>query len=345
MALPVTQRAQLMPKATTEFVYAAHSADESLSIQRGAGNSAEINAAGALIWRYRRDQLQVLVIHRPNYDDWSWPKGKQDPGETLPEVAVREVREEVGLQITLGVPLAVTAYRVKKRSKEVFYWAAELPHGAKAKADEGEVDELRWVSPQQAREMLTNPTDCEPLDALISLYKKGLLRTRPVIVIRHTKAKPRSTWAGAEGERSLAATGKRQALAAGRLMEAWGPEKLISSPWVRCMQTLYPYAKNQGLPIKEKRALTEAANERSPKAAAKIVESLFDKYDKPVALCTHRPVLPTILGVLTPRLPLSLSRHLPTEDPYLKPGEMWVLQVTGQEKTVVSLEQIKPFDD
>lgn len=334
-----------MPKVATEFVYAAHSTDKSLSIQRGASNSADVNAAGALVWRYHRDQLQVLVIHRPNYDDWSWPKGKQDPGETLPEVAVREVREEVGLQITLGAPLAVTAYRVKKRSKEVFYWAAELPAGAKPKADEGEVDELRWVNPQQAQEMLTNPTDREPLDALINLYERGQLHTRPVIVVRHAKAKPRSTWAGAEGERTLAATGKRQALAVGRLMEAWGPEKLISSPWVRCMQTVCPYARNRGLSIKEKRALTEAANARSPKAAAKVVESLFDKYDKPIALCTHRPVLPTVLGVLSKRLPPSLSRHLPTEDPYLKPGEMWVLQVTGPEKAVVSLEQIKPFDD
>lgn len=335
-----------MPKSSSEFVYAAHTANGVLSIRRGAGNSAEVTAAGALIWRRHRDQLELLVIHRPRYDDWSWPKGKQDPGETLPETAVREVQEEVGLDVVLGAPLTVTSYPVKKRSKEVFYWAAELPAGAKAKADEGEVDELRWVSPEEARGMLTNRTDIEPLDALLALYRDGLLHTRPVMIVRHAKAKPRSTWTEAEGERTLAATGKRQALAVGRLMGAWAPEKLISSPWVRCMQTVYPYAKASGLPIKEKRALTEANNQRSPKAAARVVDSLFDKHDRSVALCTHRPVLPTVLGVLKGHLNDTLAQHLPTDDPYLKPGEMWLLQVSlHSPKTVVSLEQIKPFDD
>lgn len=335
-----------MPKKASDFVYAAHTADGTLDIVRGANNSADINAAGALIWRYHREQLKLLVIHRPRYDDWSWPKGKQDPGETLPETAVREVREEVGLNVTLGVPLTVTAYRVKKHSKEVFYWAAELPAGAKPKADEGEVDELRWVTPEQAQSMLTNRTDLEPLEALLKLHAAGNLATRPVLLVRHAKAKPRSTWSGAEGERTLAATGKRQALAAGRLMAAWSPQKLFSSPWVRCMQTVYPYAKASGLSIKEKRALTEAHHVRSPKKAAKVVQSLFEKGDKSAALCTHRPVLPTVLAVLHERMGQGLAQHLPTEDPYLKPGEMWVVQVSvAHPDTVVSLEQVKPFDD
>lgn len=329
-----------------ELLYAAHTADATLNIHRGPGNQAEINAAGALIWRQTTDGLELLIIHRPRYDDWSWPKGKQDPGETLPETAIREIQEEVGLDVVLGAPLAVTSYKVKGKSKDVFYWAAELPAGATAQADEGEVDELRWVSPQQAAEMLSNDTDKEPLKALMRLDTDGLLSTRPVLIVRHAKAKPRSTWVGAEGERALAATGKRQALATGRLMQAWAPQRLISSPWVRCMQTLASYSKESGISVKEKRALTEASHERSPQAAAKIVESLFDKRDKSVALCTHRPVLPTVLRVLRDRLGKPLAQHLPTKDPYLKPGEMWVLQVAVKHpKTVVSLEQIKPFDD
>ncbi|WP_372237667.1 NUDIX hydrolase [Rothia nasimurium] len=299
-----------------------------------------------MIWRRHHDQVQVLIIHRPRYDDWSWPKGKQDPGETLPETAVREIREEVGLTVILGAPLAVTAYEVKGKSKEVYYWAAEAPVGQKAAADEGEVDKLRWVSPKQARAMLTNSTDKEPLDALLRLEKEQNLRTRPVIVVRHAKAKPRASWAGAEGERSLAATGKRQALAVGRLLEAWAPERIISSPWVRCMQTVYPYSKAFGISIKEKRALTEAHHARSPKQTRKVVESLFEKRDKSVVLCTHRPVLPTVLEVFGGQLGKRLRPHLPTSDPYLKPGEMWVLQVSvAHPKAVISLEQIKPFDD
>ncbi|WP_237234410.1 NUDIX hydrolase [Rothia nasisuis] len=330
----------------TETFYAAHTHDGALSLARGHHNRAEVNAAGAIIWRRHHDQVQVLIIHRPRYDDWSWPKGKQDSGETLPETAVREIREEVGLTVILGAPLAVTAYEVKGKTKEVYYWAAEAPVGQKAAADEGEVDKLRWVSPKQARAMLTNSTDKEPLDALLRLEKEQNLRTRPVIVVRHAKAKPRASWAGAEGERSLAATGKRQALAVGRLLEAWAPERIISSPWVRCMQTVYPYSKAFGVSIKEKRALTEAHHARSPKQTRKVVESLFEKRDKSVVLCTHRPVLPTVLEVFGGQLGKRLRPHLPTSDPYLKPGEMWVLQVSvAHPKTVISLEQIKPFDD
>ncbi|WP_237243158.1 NUDIX hydrolase [Rothia nasisuis] len=339
-----TPRSFHMPH--TETFYAAHTHDGALSLARGHHNRAEVNAAGAIIWRRHHDQVQVLIIHRPRYDDWSWPKGKQDSGETLPETAVREIREEVGLTVILGAPLAVTAYEVKGKTKEVYYWAAEAPVGQKAAADEGEVDKLRWVSPKQARAMLTNSTDKEPLDALLRLEKEQNLRTRPVIVVRHAKAKPRASWAGAEGERSLAATGKRQALAVGRLLEAWAPERIISSPWVRCMQTVYPYSKAFGVSIKEKRALTEAHHARSPKQTRKVVESLFEKRDKSVVLCTHRPVLPTVLEVFGGQLGKRLRPHLPTSDPYLKPGEMWVLQVSvAHPKTVISLEQIKPFDD
>ena len=122
-----------------------------------------------------------------------WPKGKQDPGESLAETAIREIREEVGLQVVLGVPLAVTSYPVGGRPKDVFYWSAELPEGARALADEGEVDELRWVSTEVARALLTNEDDLAPLESLEALAEADVLRTRPVLIARHAKAKPRST--------------------------------------------------------------------------------------------------------------------------------------------------------
>lgn len=181
------------------------------------------------------------------------PRANRTRAKPYPKPLSVKSAKKWGLHVTLGVPLAVTAYEVKGKPKEVYYWAAEAPAGQKAVADEGEVDELRWVSPKQARTMLTNATDKEPLDALLALAHAQNLRTRPVIIVRHAKAKPRASWAGAEGERSLAATGKRQALAVGRLLEAWQPERIVSSPWVRCMQTVYPYSKASGISIKEKR--------------------------------------------------------------------------------------------
>ena len=302
-------------------------------------------AAGALCWREREGVLEVLIIHRPKYDDWSWPKGKRDEGESVPQTAIREVAEEVGLSITLGAPLAVTTYQVKQGRKDVHYWAAHVPASAQAHQDGGEVDELRWVTPEQARDLLTNATDTEPLDRLVALHEAQDLRTRAVIVVRHAKAKPRSSWSRAEGDRPLAATGKRQAVAVGKLLAAWKPQKVISSPWVRCMQTVAGYAKAEGLAIKEKKRLTEAEHSRKPGKVEKLMEAVFESGTSTV-VCTHRPVLPTVLAVVDRHLPKALRAQLPTEDPYLSPGEMIVLNVSRKHRgRVVSLEQVKPSDD
>ena len=117
----------MAPLDSPSIYYSARRFDAVNSIDRAPANTADIVASGALIWRMRDGALEVLIIHRPRYDDWSWPKGKQDPGESLAETAIREIREEVSLQVVLGVPLAVTSYPVGGRPKDVFYWSAELP--------------------------------------------------------------------------------------------------------------------------------------------------------------------------------------------------------------------------
>ncbi|WP_330445493.1 NUDIX hydrolase [Kocuria rhizophila] len=306
----------------------------------------DILAAGCLCWRVVDGELQVLVIHRPRYDDWSWPKGKQDSGETLPETAVRELREETGLRITLGVHLADSEYKVRGHDKLVRYWAAEVPPNARAVPEDDEVDVMSWVTPEQAREMLTNTDDRAPLDELLRLHSRESLATRPVIVIRHAKAKPRSSWQRAEGDRPLAATGKRQALAVTRLLAAWQPERVVTSPWLRCMSTVVPYAKKHGVKVKERSQLTEATHKRHPKRAAQVTEQLFDT-ERPVVLCTHRPVLPTVLKVLAKHMPSGMAAQLPNTDPYLSPGQMIVLHMPrgSQHSRAVAFEIISPFDD
>lgn len=304
----------------------------------------DVVAAGAIPWRERDGELEVLIIHRPKYDDWSWPKGKQDEGEAIPETAVREVREEVGLEIALGAPLAKTAYKVKHGLKHVHYWAAEVSPAIRAQQDGGEVDELRWVSPARARKLLTNSTDAEPLDRLVELWKDGDLRTRCLILVRHAKAKPRASWLKPEGDRPLAATGKRQAVAVGRLLECWRPAKVVSSPWLRCMQTVSGYARSAGLRVVEKNRLTEHSHARKPKKVAKFVDQAFESRDS-LVFCTHRPVLPTVLEAFSTHLPKDLRRQLPTEDPYLVPGEMIVLTISRRHRDrIISLEQVKPVD-
>jgi 8-oxo-dGTP diphosphatase len=114
----------------------------------------EVRAAGGVV---RRDG-RIAVVHRPRYDDWSLPKGKLDPGETWEEAALREVREETGLECELGEELSSTTYRDRKgRFKLVRYWLMDPVGGEFAPNDE--VDELRWLAPAEAVALLTYPRD------------------------------------------------------------------------------------------------------------------------------------------------------------------------------------------
>jgi 8-oxo-dGTP diphosphatase len=116
----------------------------------------EVKAAGGIV---RRDG-RIAVVHRPRYDDWSLPKGKLDPGETWEEAALREVREETGLECELGEELSSTRYHDRKgRSKLVRYWLMDPVGGEFAPNDE--VDELRWLTPAEASALLTYPRDKE----------------------------------------------------------------------------------------------------------------------------------------------------------------------------------------
>ena len=126
-------------------------------------DTAEVKASGGVVWRAGPDGApEVVVVHRPRYDDWSLPKGKLDPGESWEEAALREVEEEIGLRCRLGDELPPVFYRDHKgRDKAVRYWLME-PQGAGAGFEPNdEVDELRWLAPAQAARALTYPHDRE----------------------------------------------------------------------------------------------------------------------------------------------------------------------------------------
>ena len=117
---------------------------------------AEVLAAGGVI---RRDDA-IAVVHRPKYDDWTLPKGKLDPGESFEEAALREVREETGLECELGDELPSTTYRdAKGREKLVRYWEMTVVGGDFEPNDE--VDAIRWLAPEDAAGVLTYPRDKE----------------------------------------------------------------------------------------------------------------------------------------------------------------------------------------
>nr|WP_146341931.1 NUDIX hydrolase [Nesterenkonia sp. NBAIMH1] len=313
------------------------------------GTQAEVLAAGALIWRLYQGQLQVLLIHRPRYDDWSFPKGKLDEGETLPECAVRECAEEASVKIRLGVPLPVTRYEIQgqsgPRTKEVWYWAAQIIDG-RPKPDGQEADEIRWVTPEQARGMLSQPGDLEPLDELQHLCDETRLHTVPFVVLRHAKAKPRSSWSKPESERPLAATGKRQAKTVEQLLSAWRPRTLHCSPWKRCAETVAPYVKKHRHRIKYRKSLTEKRAAQDPAKTARRVRRSLELV-VPSLVCTHRPVLPLVLNALESWLDSpSLAEAIPQADPYLQPGAVLIAQqAVDRGGRIVSLEIYEPYED
>lgn len=260
-----------------------------------------ILAAGAILWRIEKGELLVSVIHRGRYDDWSWPKGKVDPGETLPQAAVREILEETGFKIKLGPLLQVVKYKVQSGAdKEVYYWAAKIGTKALSKhrfEPNEEVQKLEWVRASKVSSLLTYPHDIEPLSRLVELHKSNQLETKPFLVLRHATATARESWKGEDGKRPLTTFGTLQSKVLVATLAAYRPVKLISSPWVRCFSTLEPYAKKLGKAVTERSQLSELGNKKGPRRTKNVVNDLI-KENKSVVLCSHRPALPTILATL-----------------------------------------------
>jgi 8-oxo-dGTP diphosphatase len=125
-----------------------------------------IRAGGAIVPRRRDGFLELLLVHRPKYDDWSFPKGKCAGSESDEECALREVEEETSLSVRLGAELIATEYVSKGRPKRVRYWLAEAQHPEAARA-QNEVDEIAWLAPEEAEARLSYDRDAAVLHAAI----------------------------------------------------------------------------------------------------------------------------------------------------------------------------------
>ena len=257
-------------------------------------------AAGTLPWRRRRGALQVALVHRPRYDDWSWAKGKLDPGEIFPVAATRETAEETGLQVRLGRPLPSSTYHLGVRGgipvvKDVRYWAAEVVGGEGVL--EHEIDEVAWLEVDKARKRLTHQRDVDQLDGLVEADSAGALTTWPLALVRHAKAEPRASWSGKDWLRPLDARGERQAGELVPLLGAYGITRLVSSPSTRAARTIAPYAQSAGQRLRLKPGLSEEGYADNPAKAPHHLRRLVER-GVPAALCSHGPVLPDLITEL-----------------------------------------------
>lgn len=269
------------------------------SASRSMWTDKAVYAAGAVVWRVVDDKLRILLIHRTKYRDITLPKGKVDPGEMLAETAVREVREETGIRVSLGMPVGVSRYHLpSNKQKVVHYWAAEATADAIRESTfvpNREIAAIEWVSLKKARARLSYPVDLEILDFFAKLVDDGVLRTFPVITLRHAKALARSEWEGSDAARPLTERGLRQAESIVGPLRAFGVRRVVTSDAVRCVQTVAPLAR---------------ALERKAVKTAKISQDAWEDGDddlrsvigrrirsgKPAVLCSHGPVLPGILS-------------------------------------------------
>lgn len=276
----------------------------------------DIVAAGAVVLR----RGEVLLVHRPKYDDWSFPKGKVDRGEHPLAAAVREVEEETGLHVRLGRPLTDQHYLVNGRGKTVHYWVARVvgDDDISAYLVNHEIDEVVWVSFERAAEMLSYPRDQRTLR---EARRRGR-KTRAFVVLRHAKARSRERWRADDRFRPLLKVGQAQAERLVPLLAAYDVKRLVSSSSVRCVATAIPYADWCGLKVESEDRLSE--EDATSDSVSRLVRDLLGN-GKRTLLCTHRPVMPVVFETLG------------VEDPGLDPAEMLV--VHHRRGKVVALER------
>ena len=278
-----------------------------------------VAAAGGVVWRpATRGGVEVAVIHRPRYDDWSLAKGKLDAGEHLLTAAVREVCEETGLDVVVGRRAPRTRYTVEQGTKRVDYWLMRAVGGRFEPNDE--VDELRWLPLTEAQELVSHPHDRAVLD---EAGRTDVPREPTLLLVRHASAGSRSDFDGPDELRPLDRRGRDQARRLAAVLPVFGPVRLLSADRVRCRETLTPLAERLGLEVERAGELGEEEFQADPQAGLALVERLLEPRDEPgvAVVCSQGGAIPSVLMALGVQWDPASGRLWP---PSAK-GSVWVL--------------------
>ncbi len=273
------------------------------------------------MWRVGADSggamVEVAVIHRPRYDDWSLPKGKLAPGETHLEGAIREVHEETGYRVQPGRAIGEVRYLKKSggaaREKVVHYWAMRAIGGAFS--PNREVDELRWLSVDEARDTITRGTDREVLER----FAQRPAMTGSVLLVRHSSAGSRSKWNGDDRGRPLDEIGEEQAEELVRLLSRFEVDEIQSADVVRCVETVRPLSESIGVPVEENPLLSEEGFPGHEDAAVELIRNL-GRPGRAAVACSQGGVVDELVERLAEADEVDL-----TEPSNLKKGGVWAL--------------------
>lgn len=284
----------------------------------------EISAAGTVPWR-RDESGQVLLalVHRPKYDDWSFPKGKLEGIESATACAHRETLEETGFDVRLHNYLGEVSYQTTEGVKRVKYWSAKFLQET-GSPNPTEVDQVLWVEPSLARDRLNHESDIQILNSFLATD----LDSKIIILLRHAKAIAREEWQNEDLDRPLSALGEQQAK---RLISSLSPfaiKEIHSSSAVRCYETINPLARALSLDYFFTDSLTEYVFERSPARTLKYIDRLLEN-SHTTLVCSHNPILPKYLAEKYSRQGFEVSEAA------LKPGEAWIVHHIDKEVIAV----------
>lgn len=281
-----------------------------------------IRAAGAIIWRETSPfDLEVLVIHRPQYDDWSFPKGKVDDGESAIAAAYREVKEETGVEAIFGQYLGTTSYKVEDHKKKVKYWMARAKSVPSHFIPNSEVDKIEWVDTKTARHFLTHEEDRELLEDFIA--KERYAST--LILLRHAKAVKRSDWNDYDLDRPLSSEGVEQAQKLIKQLEPFDIRGIYSSDATRCFSTIEPYALTKAVKANVSKDLNEETFDKNSKTSVEYVRQVM-KFEGNHLISGHNPIIPHVLS--------KIARVEYSSDD-LSPADAWIVHHRGDKIVAV----------
>lgn len=339
------------------------------------------------------DDFELCLVYRPKYDDWSWPKGKNEPKESHHHTAVREVGEETGYAVTLGPHIAQIEYPLENEGKKsisksgaknnsqnnnktevvkrIHYWMMReidensamrrLPaFGPIKPAKPTEIGNVIWLTPSKARKKLTHDSDRKVLDAFLEKLHAGQTEYKTLILVRHGKAESRKSWQGSEATRPITPLGSAASYALGRELACYAPNRIVSSPWKRCVETVATFAHDSSLSIEQIAELTEDHHENKPKSTLSVLISEIQNLDcnaqntqnteaninNSTVMCLHRPIIGTFFdylrGITKPR---AHKRILSQKSPYMPTGSAIVLHISNTSKgaRIIDIEKVLPI--
>ena len=351
---------------------------------------SESNACNQVL---NESNIELCLVYRPKYNDWSWPKGKNEANESHRHTAVREVGEETGYAVTLGPHIAQIEYPLENEGKKssaksstkngsqnndqpevikrIHYWMMQEISGSAAlkrlpafgpikPAKPTEIGNVIWLTPEKARKKLTHDSDQLVLDAFLERIKSGQANYKTLILVRHGKAESRKAWQGSEATRPITPLGSAASYALGRELACYAPDKIISSPWKRCLETVDAFAKNSSINIEKVAELTEDFHDKNPKSTLNVltseIKNLIDTTNDgnttetttatTTVMCLHRPIIGTFFAHLRDiSKPKANKRILSQKSPYMPTGSAVILHIVSTEKgpRIVNIEKVLPI--